>query len=152
MTLGLELGLGISSFVPASNRDASACTRALLSNTIYWGENECEDKAETGPGVKGGGKRVMVAVAKWGSKLQKVLQEEGRRKNDLGTMATTVLCKQYLLRVTIDHTTSLCAAADRGAMDAFNPLQDLAWPCQRAVWFRNMTAPQILQRLHFRPF
>lgn len=48
--------------------------------------------------------------------------------------------------------TNTCASADSKALKDFNPVQDLAWLCQRAVTFRSVTVPQVLQRLHRRPF
>ena len=34
----VRVGVRVSVRVPASNNDASACTQALVSKTIYWGE------------------------------------------------------------------------------------------------------------------
>jgi hypothetical protein len=52
----------------------------MFSNTIYWGENECKDaQARNRARSQKGGQKREGGGYKRGSKLQKVLQEEGRR-------------------------------------------------------------------------
>ena len=59
---------------------ASACTRAFDLNTIYGGGKEGQYKAVNGQGAAGVGKRVRGKVAKGGSKMSKIVHNEGRRQ------------------------------------------------------------------------
>ena len=65
-------------------RLASACTRAFDLNTIYGGGKEGQYKAGNGQGVAGVGKRGRGKVAKGGSKMSKVVHNEGRRQERRG--------------------------------------------------------------------